>query len=250
MVTLAHGLIGIGVVASLVGMNGFVDTRKVDRRFKTGYKNNAPDLRNFGRSGKILLCGIGIFVFGLALNHFLDSDLAPARTTAVQDATDQDSRPVPAQDATNTSPDTTASASNLHLPVPPQPSTRSAGIETASQESPSPKTDELASPPEVSPSTPIFPTSFDCSKASYGDESTICHDPGLAAMDRRLSELYTAALNRAADQDALTQSEAAWVTTRHQCGSDLDCLRHAYGERIGRFTGSLGSQPVTQADTQ
>src|SRR5260370_27881787 len=57
----------LGVLTGLIGVGGFFDTRKVDRRFKTGYKNNEPDNRNFGRAGKRILYGIGICIVATAL---------------------------------------------------------------------------------------------------------------------------------------------------------------------------------------
>src|ERR1700680_3632566 len=57
----------VGIVTTLVGVAGFVDTRKVDRRYKTGYKYNEPDTRNFGRAGKRVLYGIGICIVGCAV---------------------------------------------------------------------------------------------------------------------------------------------------------------------------------------
>ncbi|WP_232439966.1 hypothetical protein [Burkholderia ubonensis] len=67
-------------------------------------------------------------------------------------------------------------------------------------------------------------------------------------MDRRLAQLYSDALRTISDPESLRQSESDWVTARHQCGKDLDCLRRAYGERIGQFAGSLGSKPLLSGE--
>lgn len=95
-----------------------------------------------------------------------------------------------------------------------------------------------------------YVTSFDCSRATQQDEAAICSDPGLAAMDVELAELYQSALKSISDPKALVQSESGWVTARHLCDRDLECLRHAYGARIGQFKGSLGSPPLIPAESE
>lgn len=248
MAILGNSLIGIGVLASLIGIGGFIDTRKVDRRFKTGYKNNEPDLRNFGLSSKILLSGIGLFLVGLTANRILDPEIAPIRS--LQSRTDTSYTAGNERDIT---------AANITQPKSGNPSLD--GIHTSSQ-SISDMSDPTSASPEISghsndtsdavndPAVPTrtFVTSFDCLQASHDDEWAICHNPGLAAMDRRLAQLYSTALQNISDTEALRQSEANWVTARHQCGKDLDCLRRAYGERIGQFVGSLGSRPILSTE--
>ncbi|MGI4856486.1 MAG: hypothetical protein ACRYHA_06100 [Janthinobacterium lividum] len=91
----------------------------------------------------------------------------------------------------------------------------------------------------------IFPTSFDCSQATHDDERAVCKDPGLAAMDREMGQLYAAALQASAQPQALAQSQRDWLTSRNMCDGDLDCLRQTYGERLGQFHDSLNSPPLT-----
>ncbi|ADG17724.1 protein of unknown function DUF1311 [Paraburkholderia atlantica] len=95
-----------------------------------------------------------------------------------------------------------------------------------------------------------FLTSFDCAQASNDDEIAVCGDPGLAAQDRQLGQLYDAALKTISDPLALKKSESDWLLTRHMCNRDLECLRHVYGERIGQFLGSLGSKPLIPVATE
>nr|WKF61616.1 hypothetical protein HUO10_006148 [Paraburkholderia busanensis] len=102
---------------------------------------------------------------------------------------------------------------------------------------------------DKSGSQATYVTSFDCSKATQQDEAAICSDPGLAAMDVELAELYQSALKSISDPKALVQSESGWVTARHLCDRDLECLRRAYGARIGQFKGSLGSPPLIPAES-
>ncbi|EKS9886006.1 DUF1311 domain-containing protein [Burkholderia pyrrocinia] len=248
MAMLGNSLIGIGVLASLIGINGFIDTRKVDRRFKTGYKNNEPDSRNFGRSMKILLCGVGLCLIGLAANRLLDPEVEPIRSLPPQTGASHKST-----NAGDTSSANTALSTKENPPLD--------GIHSSSR-STSVMSDPTSAPPGISgqgtgtsgaPTEHVVPvqtfaTSFDCSQASYDDESAICHDPGLAAMDRRLAQLYSSALRTVSDPELLRQSESDWITARHQCGKNLDCLRREYGERIGQFVGSLGSKPLLATD--
>ncbi|ACA96175.1 MULTISPECIES: lysozyme inhibitor LprI family protein [Burkholderia cepacia complex] len=243
MAMLGNSLIGIGVLASLIGVGGFIDTRKVDRRFKTGYKNNEPDLRNFGRSCKILLSGIGLFLVGLAANRILDPEIVPIRSS--QFRTDASYPAGNERDITqreNGNPPTDGiHASSRSISSPAGPTSASPEISGHGNDTSDAVTDRVVS-------TRTFVTSFNCLQASHDDEWAICHDPGLAAMDRRLAQLYSAALQNSSDTEALRQSESNWVTARHQCGKDLDCLRRAYGERIGQFVGSLGSRPVLSTE--
>ncbi|WP_230939780.1 lysozyme inhibitor LprI family protein [Burkholderia territorii] len=243
MAMLGKSLIGIGVLASLIGIGGFIDTRKVDRRFKTGYKNNEPDLRNFGLSCKILLSGIGLFLVGLTANRILDPGSAPIRSLQPQTETSAkagNERGITPANITQPehedSPPAGIHASPRSIPD------MSGPTGTSSEISAHPNDTSDAFANRVVP-TRTFVTSFDCLQATYDDEQAICHDPGLAAMDRRLAQLYSTALQNISDKEALRQSESDWITARHQCGKDLDCLRRAYGERIGQFVGSLGSRP-------
>ncbi|VWB27688.1 PF07007 family protein [Burkholderia metallica] len=242
MALIGNSLVGIGLLASLIGIGGFVDTRKVDRRFKTGYKNNEPDSRNFARSGKVLLCGIGLFLFGLVVNSMSDSDIQATRTEATHKGR-------PAEDLSS---GYSSESTNENVRPEVHASARSASSMPSSERPSFEKSEQNSSASDASAGhavqTRVFETSFNCSRASHDDESAICHDPGLAAMDRRLAQLYTAALQTVSDPESLRQSESDWVGTRHQCGNDLDCLRRAYGERIGQFMGSLGSKPLLPED--
>ncbi|ALK32318.1 lysozyme inhibitor LprI family protein [Burkholderia plantarii] len=243
MTMLGNSLIGIGALASLIGISGFMDTRKVDRRFKTGYKNNAPDTRNFGRASKILLCGIGIFLVGLLVNRLFNSDVEPVQSSPIRNEANSEERAT-----AQTTPAPTVSESR-DTPAPEVQTSAPSESHMADTDHRSPEISTTSNDAPEAPATgavpdPTFATSFDCSRASQGDESAICHDPGLAAMDRRLAQLYSAALRTISDPETLRQSESDWVAARHQCGQDLNCLRHAYGERIGQFTDSLGSQPL------
>ncbi len=85
------------------------------------------------------------------------------------------------------------------------------------------------------PPAPTYQTSFDCSAPTSPDEQAICHDPGLAAMDRELAAQYAAAVKRVADPAKLQVDENGWGASRRDCAGDLNCLRHAYGVRIDQL---------------
>ncbi|UEP20257.1 lysozyme inhibitor LprI family protein [Burkholderia ambifaria] len=252
----------VGVLTAFVGMGGFVDTRKVDRRYKTGYKNNEPDTRDFGRAGKVLLYGIGICIIGAAVNSVFDSNerVSPTATVESQSAVAPEPVLAASSDANM------SSTAGVKL---------DSGAAQISQQSPN----ALASNEIISNSSAVsadegkpaqlpqngsvadagamaggrsqtFLTSFDCRRATHDDEVAICGDAGLAAMDRQLSQLYAASMRTISDPQALKRSESDWVLARRMCDKDVDCLRRSYGERIGQFLGSMGSKPLLAIDSQ
>ncbi|NIF77128.1 hypothetical protein F3J20_06905 [Paraburkholderia sp. Cy-641] len=262
MAALGSGLMVVGVLTALVGVGGFVDTRKVDRRYKTGYKNNEPDTRNFGRAGKVLLYGIGICIVGAAINSFLDSKegASPAAAVESQSAAAPESVQAAASDA-SPSPaavvklDPSATQTFQQSPDVLSSNERILNSDTTLAERGNP-----AQPPQngsvsngsamPTSQSQTFLTSFDCRRATHDDEIAICGDAGLAAMDRQLSRLYAAAMKTISDPQALKQSESDWVLARRMCDKDVDCLRHLYGERIGQFLGAMGSKPLLATDSQ
>ncbi|WP_150671166.1 lysozyme inhibitor LprI family protein [Pandoraea anhela] len=242
MGALGSTFVVIGVLTVVVGVFGFVDTRKVDRRFRTGYKNNEPDTRNFPRAGRRILWGVGICIVGAALNNLIGAHSVPG----------------PAN-----SPQVTGAANRLEqLEAPP----RSVGTAPQSAESVQEQsvkgvqsTNERVVTSSLTPhrepqhaswdgqqsgGAQTFVTIFDCARASSSDELQICNDPGLAAMDVELGQMYRTALASVADPGALKRSQLDWLSSRRTCGDNLNCLRQKYGERIGQFNGSLGAAPL------
>lgn len=238
-----------------------MDTRKVDRRFKTGYKNNEPDTRNFDRAGRLLLYGVGVCVIGAAINSLSGSkdETPPVAAISDQNAPLMQSAQVPASD-------TAASTGDVAAPNPTVAQTpeSDSGIAATDQTIQNSDTTAAISDSQEQPppngnsgdnSTSVvqgqtFSTSFDCRKAKADDEIAICGDAGLAAMDRQLGQLYGATMKTIADPQALKQSESDWLIARHMCNSDVECLRHSYGARIGQFMGSLGSKPLIASSSQ
>ena len=80
--------------------------------------------------------------------------------------------------------------------------------------------------------------SFDCRKAIGWAETAICTNAGLAALDRRMAEVYgrVSAGTAEAERSRLIASQRAWISERDRCerlAAPLDCLRQSYNERLG-----------------
>lgn len=93
--------------------------------------------------------------------------------------------------------------------------------------------------------------SFDCrQKLTSSVEERICRDPQLAALDRKLAQVYGAALYQATDADkqALATEQRAWVKSRNDCWKASDvpaCVEAAYHDRIADLTALYRlSEPV------
>lgn len=65
---------------------------------------------------------------------------------------------------------------------------------------------------------------FDCSKAQGEVEQLICKDEGLAALDRKLDEVYKAALAKARDDvpQLLRTEQRGWIGGRNECWKAKD----------------------------
>lgn len=84
--------------------------------------------------------------------------------------------------------------------------------------------------------------SFECAKAEGAAEELVCSDTELAALDRRLSEVYAAALEAAGGLDAgadeavstLKAMQRGWIGGRNECWKADDlaaCVGDAYLRR-------------------
>jgi uncharacterized protein YecT (DUF1311 family) len=92
-----------------------------------------------------------------------------------------------------------------------------------------------APPPATAPSDQIHITpTFDCVKAEYEDERTICRNSELIVLDQRLDAVYASTRGRldADKRKTLAADENAWITQRHSCKSDVACIRDIYLKRI------------------
>jgi uncharacterized protein/heat shock protein HslJ len=94
----------------------------------------------------------------------------------------------------------------------------------------------LAAVPAASAARQAQPA-FDCSKASGQVETLICGDAALATLDRRMAEVYNAAMKQwpadvAAEQRAV---QRGWIKGRNDCWKDADpraCTEREYRTRI------------------
>jgi uncharacterized protein len=76
--------------------------------------------------------------------------------------------------------------------------------------------------------------SFDCGKARYADEKTICRDPALGRLDQELASVYRRlllALPRE-ESEALDRREDEFLIARRRCGHHRACIEQSYRSRI------------------
>jgi len=86
---------------------------------------------------------------------------------------------------------------------------------------------------------------FDCERAGHAMEKLVCSDPGLAAKDRRLADVYRRSLDTLASTsdaaDAIRDLEAyqrGWVNGRNDCWKAEDqrrCVNESYDRRIAEL---------------
>jgi len=75
--------------------------------------------------------------------------------------------------------------------------------------------------------------SFNCNDASTEVELTICANDRLSALDTALNIAYRDIFKTNFDEDAerARTDQRAWLATRDECGSDLECLLQSYTVR-------------------
>lgn len=79
---------------------------------------------------------------------------------------------------------------------------------------------------------------FDCTqKLTSSVEQRICRDADLAAMDRKMTDVYQSAWTKttAADTQTLVVAQRAWAKARNECWKSQDvqaCVESAYRNRI------------------
>lgn len=91
--------------------------------------------------------------------------------------------------------------------------------------------------------------SFDCTKAGGSVEELICKDDALAALDRKLSEVYAAALKRAGNEgyEDPRAYQRGWVKGRNNCWKADDvraCVESEYRHRIAELQIQYGQLEV------
>ncbi|MFL9898883.1 hypothetical protein PQR71_12065 [Paraburkholderia fungorum] len=224
-------LVLLGIVTGVVGIAGFFDTRKVDRRFKTGYKNNEPDTRNFGRSRKRVLYGIGICIVGMAVNQLTtpsqrSSDTAPANTVnSLQAATvtpaDASSNPVVALDPQRAEQKTDSGV------------TFGTNERVVTADSVAAASSPTEAPPVQDASTQAEPEAVSCLDDGTFFGANVCKSASLAAAyDQELKE-YDAAQARIGGKDVGVRIEQQnWLEQVAKECADMPCLTNAFDARI------------------
>jgi uncharacterized protein len=99
--------------------------------------------------------------------------------------------------------------------------------------------------------------SFDCAKVEAGSiEEMVCKDKGLAALDRKLAEVFAAASKKAVNEHPplLKAEQRGWIKGRNDCwksGDRRKCVEDNYRLRIAelqaRYRLVPGNGPVTYA---
>ena len=93
--------------------------------------------------------------------------------------------------------------------------------------------------------------SFACSKVEAGStEEMICKDSGLSTLDRKLSEVYSAALKKAKNEHppVLKAEQRGWIKGRNECWkSDAPhkCVEESYRMRIAELQAKYRLVPST-----
>lgn len=96
--------------------------------------------------------------------------------------------------------------------------------------------------------------SYDCEKVEANSiEETICNDDELSGLDRRLSDVYSAASRKATNEHPplLKAEQRGWIKGRNECWKADDqrsCVKYAYQSRIAALEAMYrlidGSGPV------
>lgn len=95
-----------------------------------------------------------------------------------------------------------------------------------------------SSPPQIE--TSLVGPSFDCENATESDERIICANSRLAAMDRRLDDLYGAA-KLGPNFGFIRNGQRGWLAIRRSCSTNEVCISAAYEKRIAEL--ELASSP-------
>jgi uncharacterized protein len=91
---------------------------------------------------------------------------------------------------------------------------------------------------------PAAAQSFDCKKAFYADEKTICQDSRLGQLDQELASVYGRWAGRLpkARREEIEGNETLFVQARRRCGQNRDCIEHSYRNRIEEIQGASAEE--------
>ncbi|MGK7909799.1 MAG: MliC family protein [Synechococcus sp.] len=84
------------------------------------------------------------------------------------------------------------------------------------------------------------PPSYDCNRASVPVEHLICGDEGLAALDRKLADVYASALarSRQVPEGSVENQQLSWLRERNDCDRSKNaraCVETSYRLRIAEL---------------
>jgi uncharacterized protein len=84
-------------------------------------------------------------------------------------------------------------------------------------------------------------SSIHCSKARFPDEKAICRSVELQKQDVRMTTLFEVSghLMAMGSRGAMQDRQVDWLSTRHQCKTNIRCLRQSYAKRIDELNQGL-----------
>lgn len=179
-----------------------------------------------GPAAVISLCVLGVVVAGALATSLTGGGApptSPSESNGLQVASDANT---PADAAPPANPTDAIAPDAPAVPASETTSASSDGANTLSSEVPS-------TSPEMRPS-------FDCTTATEWTARQVCGDAGLAALDRRMAELYARRMAASSTDGAteLRDEQRAWIARRKSCQitSDPACLRDAYNARLAELS--------------
>ena len=92
----------------------------------------------------------------------------------------------------------------------------------------------IPTPSPIVDNSPFTP-SFDCDKASSGQEKLVCSDRELSKLDVDLSQAYARAKERVEDKDKLKKEQLDWIKFSLRACSDKACLIDSYQKRLSEL---------------
>lgn len=101
---------------------------------------------------------------------------------------------------------------------------------------------------QASPARAAGPA-FDCGKAARDIQKLVCASPDLSALDRRLSEVFAAALPKTDDagRTRLRAEQRGWIKGRDDCWKADDkaaCVKDSYVRRIAELQATYRLVPA------
>lgn len=97
---------------------------------------------------------------------------------------------------------------------------------------------------------PASAQSFDCQKAYYPDEKTICQDSRLGQLDQELASAYGRWVSKLPKErrDEIQANETLFVQARRRCGHNRDCIEQSYRNRIEEVQGARAEEDRNRPD--